>query len=104
MFCTPTATFDPRAASTAVATLVYDGHTTISSRVCPAASGRKSRKKSRVSSGVLYIFQLAAITFFLMGWSFQFGMQRQYSNCAAFGLRARRRVESRGQKERIESR
>src|SRR5208283_476290 len=47
----------------------------ISSRLWSATRGRNSRKYSRVSTGVLYIFQLAAITFFLMSQPFQFGIR-----------------------------
>src|ERR1700682_6261341 len=57
---------EPFGGGSAVSMQRYVGQTTISSRVCPATSGKKSRKKSRVWSGVLYIFQLAAITFILM--------------------------------------
>src|SRR3954447_8340097 len=68
-------TFEPLEASRAADRSTNGGHTTISSRVCPETIGRKSRKNSRVWSGVLYIFQLAAITFFLMSSPFQFGMK-----------------------------
>jgi hypothetical protein len=60
------ATFDPLASSIAAGKSMKEGQTTISSRVCPETRGRKLLKKSRVWSGVLYIFQLAAITFLRM--------------------------------------
>src|SRR5215471_13607000 len=42
------------------------GQRTISSRTWPRTSGRKAATNSRACCGVLYIFQLAAISFFLM--------------------------------------
>src|SRR5580692_2887032 len=66
MFWAPIKTFDPAADSTAVCRSINGGQTTISSRVCAATIGRKSLTKAAVSAGVLYIFQLPAIIFFLM--------------------------------------
>src|ERR1035437_9835385 len=63
MFCAPTATFDPRAACTAACRPTNGGQTTISSREWPSTMGRNSAKKAVVCSGVLYIFQLAAMSF-----------------------------------------
>src|SRR5579864_7353335 len=39
------------------------GQTTISSRACPSTRGRRARMNSRACCGVLYIFQLAAMSF-----------------------------------------
>src|ERR1022692_353229 len=64
-FWPPMATFDPLADSSAAARSMSGGQTTISSRVSPETSGRKSLKNSRVWSGVLYIFQLAAMSLVL---------------------------------------
>src|ERR1035438_4286731 len=83
------ATFEPLAASSAAGKSRNGGHTTISSRVCPDTSGKKSRKKSRVWSGFLYIFQLAAITFVLISEPFQFGMMEWCSNDAVLRRRIR---------------
>ena len=63
MFCAPTATFEPAAAATAACRSTNGGQTTISSREWPATMGRNSAKNAVVCSGVLYIFQLAAISF-----------------------------------------
>src|SRR4051794_12118026 len=65
-FCPPMRTLLPFAASTAAGMQTDGGQTTISSRSCAAMPGKNALKKARVWSGVLYIFQLAAITFFLM--------------------------------------
>src|SRR5258708_22400277 len=86
------ATLDPFAASIPAARSMYGGHTTISSRVCPATCGKKSRKKSRVWSGVLYIFQLAAISFVLMRRPFQFEIEGPYLNDSVVQRRARMRA------------
>src|ERR1700752_275629 len=42
------------------------GQRTISSRLCSQTMGRNAETNSRACSGVLYIFQLPAISFFLM--------------------------------------
>jgi hypothetical protein len=39
-----------------------EGNSAISSRVCPATSGKKASTNAWASAGVLYIFQLAAIS------------------------------------------
>src|SRR5208337_3126904 len=39
-----------------------EGNSAISSRVCPATSGKKASTNALASAGVLYIFQLAAIS------------------------------------------
>src|SRR5690242_12870165 len=57
------AILEPFAASTAAGMHTKGGQTAISSRVWLATRGRKARKKSRAWSGVLYIFQLAAMSF-----------------------------------------
>src|SRR5579862_84827 len=96
------ATFDPLAASSAAGRSRNGGHTTISSRVCPETNGRKSRKKSRAWSGVLYIFQFAAITFVLMSEPFQFGMMKMKwnSNGEASRQHAHKRAKSKHQRAR----
>src|SRR5579862_624151 len=53
----------PCASSTTAGIQTKGGQTTISSRVCPLTKGRKARMNSRACCGVLYIFQLAAISF-----------------------------------------
>src|SRR4051812_29921797 len=63
MFCAPTATLEPFAASITVGSRTGDGKRAISSRVCPATMGRNASTKAFASEGVLYIFQLAAISF-----------------------------------------
>src|SRR5450631_731824 len=92
------ATFEPLAASSAAGKSRNGGHTTISSRVCPETSGTKSRKKSRVWSGFLYIFQLAAITFVLMSEPFQFAMRKSW--CSVFRQRFQTHAQQQRQKER----
>src|SRR5580692_11788572 len=61
MFCAPTATLEPLAASITVGSRTGEGNSTISSRWWPATSGRKASTKALACAGVLYIFQLAAI-------------------------------------------
>src|ERR1700760_3152062 len=63
MFWQPTATFEPLAAAITVGSRTGDGKRAISSRVWPATRGRKASTKALASAGVLYIFQLAAISF-----------------------------------------
>src|SRR5215469_16612507 len=63
MFWQPTATFEPLAAGITVGSRTGDGKMAISSRVCPATSGKKASTNALASAGVLYIFQLAAISF-----------------------------------------
>src|SRR5580704_9480221 len=58
----------PRAASAAAARSGNGGQITISQYSAPATSGRNASKNIRVSGRVLYIFQLPAITGFLIGW------------------------------------
>src|SRR5437764_15352053 len=58
------AIWEPLAASSAEWRSTQGGQTTISSRSCPFTNGMKSWKNCRDCSGVLYIFQLAAISFF----------------------------------------
>src|SRR5882724_3948985 len=65
-FWPPIAILDPFVASTAAGRETKEGQTVISSRVCSAIKGAKLRKKSRVWSDVLYIFQFAAISFLRM--------------------------------------
>src|SRR5208282_1915583 len=62
MFCAPTATFDALHAAVTVGRSTGDGNSAISSRVCPATSGKKASTNAMASAGVLYIFQLAAIS------------------------------------------
>src|ERR1035441_7689664 len=62
MFCAPIATFEPLAAAISVGSSTGEGNKAISSRVCPATSGKKASTKALASAGVLYIFQLAAIS------------------------------------------
>src|SRR5512146_893455 len=62
MFCAPTATFEPLAASTTVGSSTGEGNSAISSRVWPATSGKNASTNAFASAGVLYIFQLAAIS------------------------------------------
>src|ERR1039458_2003702 len=61
MFCAPTATLLPLAAAITVGSSTGEGNRAISSRVCPATSGKKASTNALASAGVLYIFQLAAI-------------------------------------------
>src|SRR4030081_3614650 len=91
---------DPFAASIAAGRSRNGGHTTISSRACPETSGKKSRKKLRVWSGVLYIFQLAALTFVRIIEPFRFGMDTWCSNDEVFPQRARMRARLMGQRAR----
>ena len=66
MFCAPMRMRVPWAASTAAARFVKGGQITISQcSACPA-SGRNFSKNAVVSAGVLYIFQLPAMTGFLI--------------------------------------
>ncbi len=58
----PTATLEPLAASITVGSNTGEGNRAISSRVCPATSGKKASTNALASAGVLYIFQLAAIS------------------------------------------
>src|SRR5579875_3673767 len=53
---------DPATAGMTVLREVSDGQRTISSRLCPATSGRKVCTYSAAWAGVLYIFQLAAMS------------------------------------------
>src|ERR1700689_4936078 len=62
MFCAPTATLDPLQAGITVGSNTGEGNSAISSRVCPATSGKKASTNAVASAGVLYIFQLAAIS------------------------------------------
>src|SRR5450432_2883319 len=62
MFCAPAATFDPVTAAMTTPSEVMEGQSTISSRSCPATSGKNALTKFCDSAGVLYIFQLAAIS------------------------------------------
>ena len=62
IFCAPTATFDPLHPSTTVGSSTGEGNRAISSRVCQATSGKKASTNALASAGVLYIFQLAAIS------------------------------------------
>src|ERR1039458_3305393 len=62
MFCAPTATLLPSAAAITVGSSTGEGKRAISSRVCPATSGKKASTNALASVGVLYIFQLAAIS------------------------------------------
>src|SRR5580693_4855922 len=62
MFCAPMATFEPLHAAVTVGSNTGEGNSAISSRVCPAASGKKASTNALASTGVLYIFQLAAIS------------------------------------------
>src|ERR1700685_3126767 len=62
MFCAPTKTFDPLQAGITVGRSTGEGNSAISSRVCPATSGKKASTNAWASAGVLYIFQLAAIS------------------------------------------
>src|SRR5438132_12372514 len=66
MFCAPTRMFDPFAASTDAARFVNGGQITISQWALVATSGRNFSKKAVVSAGVLNIFQLPAMTGFLI--------------------------------------
>src|SRR6266850_1933544 len=93
------ATFEPFAESTAAGMSINGGQTTISSRSCPATSGKKSRKKFRDWSGVLYIFQLAAITFVLMEILFQSSVEIWRLPCAISRRRRCRLSASRYQRE-----
>src|ERR1700722_12306679 len=95
------ATFDPLATSMAACTSVYGGHTTISSRSCPATSGRKSRKYASVSSGVLFIFQLPASIFFLIDVPFRCEMEKWDCYEESFRRRARTRSRWLRRKEQI---
>src|ERR1700704_5808590 len=97
------AMLDPFAASIPAARSTYGGHTTTSSRACPETCGKKSRKKSRVWSGVLYIFQLAAISFVLIRRPFRFEMEERYLNDLVCRQRARRRAKYECQREQSES-
>src|ERR1039457_1637704 len=63
MFWQPTATLEPFAAAITVGSSTGDGNRAISSRVWPATSGKKASTNALASAGVLYIFQLAAISF-----------------------------------------
>src|SRR5208337_5594038 len=62
MFWHPTATFEPLAASITVGSRTGEGNRAISSRVCPATSGKNASTNAFASAGVLNIFQLAAIS------------------------------------------
>src|SRR5664279_1105204 len=62
MFWQPTRTLEPLAASITVGSRTGEGNRAISSRVCPATSGKKASTNALASAGVLYIFQLAAIS------------------------------------------
>jgi len=61
-FCAPTATLLPLAAAITVGSRTGEGNRAISSRVCPATRGKKGIDKAFASAGVLYIFQLAAMS------------------------------------------
>src|SRR6185437_5477618 len=62
MFCAATRTGLLRAASITVGSSTGEGHTTISVSLCLPISGANAFMKAVASSGVLYIFQLAAIS------------------------------------------
>src|SRR3981081_515639 len=94
------ATLEPFTASIPAARSTYGGHTTISSPGCPETCGKKSRKKSRVWSGVLYIFQLAAISFVLIRKPFRFEMEERYLNDLVFRRRPRMRAKWQDQRKR----
>src|SRR5262249_9222371 len=66
-FCAPMATFESLDQTRQGATSTKGGQTTIWSGVWPATIGRKSTKKARAWSGVLHIFQLAAMSLVLIG-------------------------------------
>src|SRR5271157_6594487 len=66
MFCAPMRMFDPCAAPTAAVRFVKGGQITVSQWSAPPASGRNASKNAMVSAGVLYIFQLPAMTGFLI--------------------------------------
>src|SRR5579872_308325 len=55
---------EPLAAAITVGNSTGEGNSAISSRLLPATSGRKASTNALASAGVLYIFQLAAISFF----------------------------------------
>ena len=64
MFCAPTATFDPWRLRRRRKINVRRADDDFVARVA-GDQGQNSRKNARVCSGFLYIFQLAAISFFL---------------------------------------
>src|SRR3981081_2977946 len=66
MFCAPTATRVPCAAVTAAGRLGKGGQITISQFSERSTKGQNLSKKLVVSAAVLYIFQLPAITGFLL--------------------------------------
>src|ERR1035441_8447858 len=66
IFCAPTRMGEPLAASTAAARFVKGGQITISQCSDFSANGRNFSKNAVVSAGVLYIFQLPAMTGFLI--------------------------------------
>src|SRR5215469_14779043 len=63
MFCAPTATLECLAASITDGSRTGEGNRAISSRVWPETRGRNASTKAFASEGVLYIFQLAAMSF-----------------------------------------
>src|ERR1700691_5007549 len=62
MFCAPTATLEAMHAAVTAGSSTGEGNRAISSRVCPATSGKKASTNALASAGVLYIFQFAAIS------------------------------------------
>src|SRR3954451_16619599 len=66
IFCAPTRMFEPLTASTAAVRSVKGGQITISQCSDLSTSGRNFSKNAVVSAGVLYIFQLPAMTGFLI--------------------------------------
>src|SRR3954451_16273721 len=62
IFCAPTRMFEPLTASTAAVRFVKGGQITISQCEDFSTSGRNFSKNCVVSAGVLYIFQLPAMT------------------------------------------
>src|SRR5262249_22094142 len=60
-FCALMPTLVPSAISTATQSDVYGGAITMSESVTPETKGSSSSKNERVSSSVLYIFQLPAV-------------------------------------------
>src|SRR6266568_4337793 len=63
MFWQPTATLEALHAAVTVGSSTGDGNRASSSRVWPATRGKKASTNALASAGVLYIFQLAAISF-----------------------------------------
>src|ERR1035441_10017563 len=66
IFCAPTRMGEPLAASTAAARFVKGGQITISQCSDFSTNGRNFSRNAVVSAGVLYIFQLPAMTGFLI--------------------------------------